>query len=121
MYLKRNIGLVFDVRFLLRVLDAEPLGCIVRDVVRLQSQEVFIYTLSKHWPGMLSYYQDPYIYFKMEQQLEALCDRCATILPKGKERNSPQELESKVKSGSQTKSKISRSECGFAGSWMQKA
>lgn len=76
--------------------------------MRLQSQDVFIYRLGKHCPGMLSYYQDPYSYFKMEQQLEALCDRCATILPKGIERDSPQELASKVKSGSQTKSKISR-------------
>lgn len=76
--------------------------------VRLQSQEVFIYRLGKHWPGIFSYYQDPYSYFKMKQQLEALCDRCAPILPRGIERDSPQELASKVKSGSQTKSKLSR-------------
>lgn len=88
MYLNRNIGLVLDIRFLLRILGAEPLGWIVRGVVRLQSQEVFIYRLGKHWPGMLNYYQDLYSYFKMEQQLEASCDRCAIILPKGTERDS---------------------------------
>lgn len=76
--------------------------------MRLQSQEVFIHRLGKHWPGTLSCYQDPHSYLKIEQQLEALCNRCATSLPKGIERDSPQELASKVKSGSQPKSKISR-------------
>lgn len=37
-----------------------------------------------------------------------MCNRCATSLPKGIERDGPQELASKVKSGSQTKSKIGR-------------
>lgn len=108
MYLKRNIGFLLDIIFILRILNAEPLDWIVRDAVRLQSQEIFIHRLGKHWPGMFSYYQDPSSYLKIEQQLEASCDRCATLLPKGIERDNSQEPSSKVKSGSQTESKISR-------------
>lgn len=94
--------------FFLRILDGESLNQTVREVVGSESLDIFMHRLGKHWPGTLSSYQDHYSYFKRQQHLEASSDRCATMWPKGIERDSPKELASEERSGAQTKSKISR-------------